>query len=158
MSFVTTAIDFFGADELECKGSRKKGPDGKGIPGTGVIRLDPKFAVELPKLRRAWGKPLSANSICRTPAHNAATKGANPNSLHMTVNAKWKCATMAADINWRGWSQENQLAFAKLALSMGWRVGLHDGFCHIDRLLDIAPNYKKVFLYGTYTGALVSRL
>jgi hypothetical protein len=65
---------------------------------------------------------------------------------------------MACDIRWRDWSLQDQLDFAQLALSRGWRVGLHNGFCHIDRLLDIAPESKKVFLYGTYTGPLYTRL
>jgi hypothetical protein len=94
---VTTAIEFFSEKELACK-------------GTGVIKLDPRFAVALPELRRAWGKSLSPNSICRTPEHNAKV-GGNPNSLHMTENAKWPTlGTMAADISWRGWPVEEQLA------------------------------------------------
>lgn len=154
MEPVTTPIKFFTQSELECKGSRKKGPDGKGIPGTGIIRMDFRFARELPKLREAWGRPVTPNSVCRTPAHNRSIKGANRNSLHMTENEKWGVATMAIDWPWRGWSEQEQEKFARLALSMGWRVGLHNGFCHLDRLLDIAPHYPKVFLYGDYTGRL----
>jgi hypothetical protein len=146
MKPITTAIDFFPAHELRCK-------------GTGIIRLDPRFADALPKLRKAWGKPLTANSVCRSPSHNAKI-GGNPNSLHMTENKRWNCATMAADIAWRGWPESEQLAFAKLALKMGWRVGLHDGFCHIDRLYDLhgTGHYPAVFLYGTYTGKLRAQL
>lgn len=144
MTAHTTAIEFFGVDELRCKGS-------------GIIKLDPRFAKELPELRRAWGKPLSTNSICRSPEHNRKEKG-NKNSLHLTDNPKWKCHTMAADVRWRDWKEADQLKFAKLALSMGWRVGLHDGFCHIDRLKDITSGYPDVFLYGTYTGKLKEKL
>jgi hypothetical protein len=138
---VTTRIDFFPESELACK-------------GTGVIKLDPRFAAALPELRRAWNKPLTPNSICRTPAHNAAVKG-NPNSLHMTENAKWPTiGTMAADIKWRGWPVEEQLAFARLAWGMGWAVGLHNGFCHVDRRKDLnLPNLpQNVFLYGEWDG------
>jgi hypothetical protein len=134
---VTTAIEFFSEKELACK-------------GTGVIKLDPRFAATLPELRRAWGKSLSPNSICRTPEHNAAVKG-NPNSLHMTENAKWPTiGTMAADISWRGWPVEEQLKFARLAWGMGWSVGLHNGFCHVDRRKDLglAELPQSVFLYG----------
>jgi hypothetical protein len=130
---VTTAIEFFSEEELRCKGS-------------GVIKLDPRFAAELPELRRAWGESLTPNSICRTPAHNAK-EGGNPNSLHMTENAKWPTlGTMAADIRWRGWPVEKQLKFARL----GWSVGLHNGFCHVDRRADLklANLPKSVFLYG----------
>lgn len=144
MKPVTTAIDYFTASELRCKGS-------------GIIRLDPRFAKALPELRKAVNHAMVPNSVCRSPAHNKAV-GGHPSSLHLTDNPKWKCATMAADISWRGWSEDKKERFAKMALSMGWRVGLHDGFCHIDRLLDIAPTYPKVFLYGTYTGKLLSKL
>lgn len=145
MTAITTAIEFFSQSELECKGS-------------GTIKLDPRFATALVTLRRAWGKSLTPNSVCRTPAHNQKV-GGHPNSLHLTENPKWPTkGTMAADIRWRDWSLQDQEAFARLALSQGWRVGLHNGFCHIDRLLDIAPGSVKVFLYGTYTGPLFPRL
>jgi hypothetical protein len=144
---VTTAIEFFSQAELECKGSRKDN-----APGTGVIKLDPRFAAALPELRRAWNKPLTPNSICRTPEHNAKV-GGNPNSLHMTENAKWPTiGTMAADISWRGWPVEEQLAFARVAWGMGWAIGLHNGFCHVDRRADLGlPNLpQSVFLYGEW--------
>lgn len=145
MQPITTAIPYFSEAELRCK-------------GTGIIKLDPRFADALPKLREAWGKPLSPNSVCRSPEHNKAV-GGHPNSLHLTENPKWPTfGTMACDIRWRDWKLEDQQSFAELALSMGWRVGLHDGFCHLDRLLDIAPGSAKLFLYGTYTGPLYPRL
>jgi hypothetical protein len=144
---VTTPIEFFSHAELECKGSRKDN-----APGTGVIKLDPRFAAALPELRRAWNKPLTPNSICRTPEHNAKV-GGNPNSLHMTENAKWPTiGTMAADMSWRGWPVEEQLAFARVAWGMGWSIGLHNGFCHVDRRADLGlPNLpQSVFLYGEW--------
>ena len=145
MQPIITAIQYFSEAELRCK-------------GTGIIKLDPRFAESLPKLRESWGKPLSPNSVCRAPSHNKAVDG-HPNSLHLTENPKWPTfGTMACDIRWRGWKLEDQQAFAELALEQGWRVGLHDGFCHLDRLLDIAPGSAKVFLYGTYTGPLYPRL
>jgi hypothetical protein len=148
---VTTAIEFFSHAELECKGSRKI-ENGIAKPGTGVVKLDPRFAVALPELRRAWGKGLTPNSICRTPEHNSKV-GGNPNSLHMTENAKWPTiGTMAADISWRGWAVDEQLAFARMAWRMGWAIGLHNGFCHVDRRADLAlANLpKSVFLYGEW--------
>jgi len=142
---ITTAIPHFPEHELRCKGS-------------GEIRLDPRFAEALPKLREAFGKPLVPNSVCRSPEHNKKIKG-HPSSLHLTHNPKWPTfGTMACDIRWRDWSPVDQECFARLALSQGWRVGLHDGFCHIDRLLDVVPDHKKVFVYGTYTGHLLKRL
>jgi hypothetical protein len=157
---VTTAIEFFPYDELECKGSRKIDPETrKGIPGTGIVLLDPRFAQHLPELRRAWGRPVTPNSVCRTPAHNAKTKGANPSSLHMTKNPKWPTlGCMAMDWPWRGWSVEDQLAFAQLAWRLGWSVGLHNGFCHVDRRADLGLRAlpQHAFLYGTWSGAFTT--
>jgi len=63
------------------------------------------------------------------------------------------------DVRWRDWELQKQFDFARLALDRRWRVGLHNGFIHIDRLLDVAPDFPKiVFLYGTYTGPLYPRL
>lgn len=140
---VTTAIKYFPAHELACK-------------GTGVIKLDPLFAKELPLLRAAWGKPLTPNSVCRTPEHNANERG-HPNSLHLTENPKHKTlGTCAADIRWRDWPANVKLQFAKLAWSLGWSVGLHDGFIHVDRR-EIAGLSQHCFLYGTWTGSFTSR-
>jgi len=149
MTPVTTPIRFFSAAELECRGSRVNGQ-----PGTGVIKLHPSFAVELVSLREAWGRPVAPNSVCRTPAHNRAV-GGHANSLHLTDNPRWPTlGTMAIDWPWRGWSSADQLAFARLAWGRGWSVGLHDGFCHLDRRADLRlPELPQaVFLYGTWTG------
>lgn len=62
MQPITTAIPYFSESELQCK-------------GTGIIKLDPRFADALPKLREAWGKPLTPNSVCRNPEHNKAVGG-----------------------------------------------------------------------------------
>ena len=136
---VTTGIEFFSPAELRCK-------------GTGVIKLDPRFATELVKFRRAWGFSIIPNSVCRTPEHNRNV-GGHPNSLHLTDNPKWPTlGTMAIDCNWRGWDAKRQLNFARLAWAMGWSVGLHNGFCHLDRRGDLKlPNLpQSVFLYGAW--------
>lgn len=141
MKPITIAIPYFSESELRCK-------------GTGIIKLDPRFAEALPKLREAWGASLTPNSVCRSPEHNKKS-GGNPNSLHMTENLKWPTlGTMAADIRWRDWTVFNQLRFARLAYSLGWSVGLHNGFCHVDRRsdLNLAALPQNVFLYGTWDG------
>lgn len=135
----TTALPFFSERELACNDSR-------------VIKLDPQFAAMLPALRVAWGKPLTPNSVCRTPEHNAVVDG-HVRSLHMTDNPAHKtggCA--AADIRWRGWDDATKLKFAKLAYSMGFSVGLHDGFCHVD-WRQSAGLPQACFLYGEWFGS-----
>ena len=140
MTPITTAIDVFPEHELACKGS-------------GVIRLDPRFAEELPKLRKAWGRPLLPNSVCRTPKHNQK-EGGHPRSLHLTKNPVWPTfGTMAADIFWGDWAIGKQQEFAELARSMGWRVGLANSFVHIDRGHDIGIK-TGVYFYKGYTGGV----
>jgi hypothetical protein len=136
----TDALPYFTRKELACKGS-------------GVIKLDMRFAAALPDLRRAWGEPLHPTSVCRTPAHNLAEGGAS-GSWHLTENPERPShGCMAADIRWRDWPTEKKMAFARRAYKMGWAVGLHDGFCHIDRRGDCDGWRKTVFIYGTWSGA-----
>lgn len=137
MSVHTTPIPFFSSKELACK-------------CCGVIKMDAHFAATMSYLRSRWNGPLKANSVCRCPAHNARV-GGHPTSLHLTENEKWKTAgTMAADIDWRGWLKSEKIRFARLAHSIGLRVGLHDGFCHVDlgRTLGLSP---RPFVYGTWS-------
>ena len=137
------SIPYFSESELACK-------------GFGVIKLDPQFAAMFPALRVAWGKPLIPNSVCRTHAHNA-TVGGHPRSLHLTdnpVHPTKGCA--AADIRWRNWDNGTKLKFARLAYSMGFSVGLHDGFCHVD-WRQSAGLEQACFLYGTWSGSFTAR-
>jgi hypothetical protein len=136
MKPVTTSIEFFSKKELACK-------------GTGIIKLDPRFAEALIELRKAWNKPIIPTSVCRTPAHNSKV-GGHPNSLHLTDNPKWKSVgTMAIDCRWAGWSLHEQRTFAQLAWVLGWTVGLNITFCHLDRRIDIGLP-QRVFMYGNW--------
>jgi len=133
-----SALPFFPENELACR-------------CCGVVKLDIRFAAMLPALRQVWGKPLTPSSVCRCPKHNVRVKG-HPTSLHLTENSKWPTTgAAAADIAWRDWPTLDKLQFARMAHKHGFRVGLHDGFCHLDlgRELGINP---KPFLYGTWTG------
>ena len=129
-------LPFFNADELACK-------------GTGVIKLNIEFASMLPALRCLWNKPLVLNSVCRTPKHNKSV-GGHPNSMHLTDNPTHKLeGTAAADVRWYDWDKEDRLAFAKLAYSLGFSVGLHESFCHID-WRSAAGLPQACFLYGSW--------
>ena len=134
----TGALPFFAENELACK-------------GTGVIKLDMRFAAALPALRAKWDRPMILTSVCRTPEHNERA-GGHPRSLHLTENPVHPTeGTMAADVAWRDWPQAEQLQFARVAYRLGWAIGLHNGFCHIDRRGDIGLP-KTVFLYGSWDG------
>ena len=137
--FFTEPIQYTSRKECACKGS-------------GIIKIDSLFVEPWIVLRETWGEALSISSLCRTPAHNLRERG-NKNSLHLTENPKWPTVgSMAADITWISWPRTKKLAFAKLAWRLGWSVGLHNSFCHIDRRGDLnAPGLaKNVFLYGTW--------
>lgn len=134
----TSSIPFFEASELACQ-------------GTGALLLDVHLAVHLPYLRLKWGRPLSLTSACRSPEHNLS-EGGHPRSLHLTDNPVHPTNGCAAvDVYWESWREADQLAFAKLAWSLGWAVGLHDTFCHIDRRVDFGLK-QRVYLYGQWTG------
>ena len=137
MTAWTEALPYFPRSELACKGS-------------GVVKLDLRFAAALPALRAAWGEPLTPTSVCRTHEHNESV-GGHPRSLHLTDNPYHSTeGTMAADLAWRDWEPQRQLDLARLAWRMGWAVGLHDGFIHVDRRKDIGLQ-KSVFVYGTWS-------
>lgn len=132
-------LPFFTERELACKGS-------------GVVRLDPRFAVRFVSLRRVAGYPFNPSSVCRNPAHNLAVKG-HKRSLHLTEPHYPELdGTAAADIQWRSWNTAKKLAFCKLAWERGWSIGLHVAFVHID-LRTLAGLRQHIFLYGRWEGA-----
>ena len=104
---------------------------------TGELKLDDNFAAQLPALRQAWGRPLSPTSVCRSAITNAEV-GGHPRSLHLITNPVHPTTgSMAADIAWHDWSDQEQWAFFNLAKDLGWAVGLSDRFIQVDRRADI---------------------
>lgn len=135
---VTTGIPYFPENEVRCK-------------GTGVIKMDKRFADLLVETRHEWKKPLVPNSVCRTPSHNDKV-GGHPSSLHLTENPKHKTnGTCAVDISWVNWSRQERLNFAKFCWKKGWSVGLHNSFIHLD-LRTVAGLSQSTFLYGSWSG------
>lgn len=133
------ALPYFTKKELACK-------------GTGIIQLDMRFAAALPHLRLSWGGPLTPTSVCRTPERNESEDG-HPRSLHLTENPVHPTnGTMAADLYWGDWPAAKRLRLARLAYKLGWAVGLHRTFIHVDRRKDIGLQ-QRVFLYGAWDKA-----
>lgn len=129
-------LPYFSKSELACK-------------GTGIVKLDVRFAVMLCLLRQTWGEALVLNSVCRTPGHNANV-GGHPSSLHLTENPKHKTnGCMAADVSWNEWPVGKRLRFAQHAYKLGFAVGLHNTFCHVDLRAAIGLA-KIVYVYGTW--------
>jgi len=121
----TKGLPYFSKRELKCKGS-------------GELKLDIRFASALPELRRQWGAPLTPTSVCRSPQYNSDI-GGHKNSLHQTYNQKHPVSgTMAVDIFWDSWPDEDKYQFYVLANNLNWSCGLNLGFIHLDRRSDIS--------------------
>ena len=127
------AIAYFTKKELACN-------------CCGIVKLDMNLAVHLPIIRHQWGEAMTLNSVCRCPKRNTE-EGGHPRSMHLTENPRWATdGSCAADVAWRHWDSEKKLKFARFAWKLGWSVGLHDGFCHIDRRADIGLK-QTVYIY-----------
>lgn len=149
MNIWTQALPYFDDHELAC-------------PHCGVIALDIRMAASLPALRCEWGSGLVLNSCCRCLAHNEEV-GGHPRSLHTTqmseaekerirtTQREERAGTMAADVRWWDWSEEDQFEFAELAYAMGWSIGLHPSFCHVDRRIEVGLA-QHVFEYDAWEG------
>lgn len=115
----------------------------------GLVVLAPGFGERLVELRIAFDAPMVPTSVCRCAVHNH-NEGGNPRSLHVADKPYHPTGgTCAMDVAWRNWPTQKKLEFAQLAWRLDWSVGLHDGFCHIDRRGDFGLN-RTVFLYGTW--------
>ena len=111
---------FFTKKELQCK------------CGCNSLILAEGFPEKLRQLRELFSRPMIVNSCCRCPSHNAVVGGADM-SYHLTNNSISK-GTCAIDILRRGYDYDSSLI--QWALSLGWSVGLHRSFIHIDRRID----------------------
>lgn len=111
---------FFTKGELQCK------------CGCGSLVLANGFAEHLRHLRELFGQPMTVNSCCRCPANNAIAGGAD-RSYHLTNNVSSK-GTCAIDIARRGYEYDSKLI--QWGLSLGWSIGLHKSFIHLDRRVD----------------------
>lgn len=131
-----TEIPYFSSSELKCNGS-------------GILRLDRRFAAALPFLRQQWGQALIPSSVCRAPDYNAS-EGGHPRSLHLTHNhAHQTGGCMAVDFPWSVWSTDTQLRFSRLAWSLGWSVGLNAWFVHLDMRAALGMR-QGVFIYDNW--------
>lgn len=118
-------IPFFTPDELRCR-------------GTGLYRLDRRFAAHLPVLRLAIGLPMYPTSCCRSESHNNRI-GGHPRSLHVCDRPAHESAggAMAIDISTMGYDEALIERMTTTALSLGWSVGVAPTFLHFDRRVDI---------------------
>ena len=80
-----------------------------------------EFEERLLELRLKFGRPISFNSCKRCEKHNKKVGGA-PNSYHKqgeAGDARCRDASYKADL-------------ARVALNLGWTVGVYESFLHLD--------------------------
>ena len=104
-------------------------------PTTGIMQLQEGFDNDLDELREAYGYPIAVTSGCRTEEHNKwlQSRGypASSNSLHLIDNEKHGTDTCAIDMK-----RPDGVLLVKLfkvALELGWTVGLAKTFVHLDK-------------------------
>lgn len=124
-------INYFSDAELAC-------------PSTGKVILADGFRAALNDLRHEFGEPMTVNSACRSPEHNAKV-GGNPNSFHMFGNAKWGTDTCAVDIATPDGSYRARLI--RVAMLRGWSVGVAKTFTHLDLRTRYTALPQQVFTY-----------
>lgn len=135
---------YFTDDELRCKGVNCG-------CGNKVI-LDDVFMKELAKLRTKLNLPMKVNSCCRCKVHNAKV-GGKAKSFHISDKPAWEglngCG--AIDIGYDNVTYRNVLA--RLAWELGWRIGYHKKFLHLDiaAIRGILP--KTIFKYDVVSDA-----
>lgn len=114
---------YFSETELKCKNS-------------GKLILADGFAEKLLDLRLKWNQPMIINSACRSTEHNAIVGGAS-NSYHICDDERGGC--LAVDV--RCHDGRSRIELVKLAIELGWSVGVNKAFIHLDMrsLLGIQP-------------------
>lgn len=125
-------MPYFTKDELVCKGSCK-------------IFLAEGFADKLLILREQFNQPMVVTSCCRSFEYNAKIGGAK-NSFHIYDHPTRKPAgTAAIDIAVGNGTARGKLI--NLAWSLGWNIGIHKNFLHLDRRSDYTNMQQIVFVY-----------
>ena len=125
-------IPYFTRKELACK-------------ATGGLLLADGFAENLVTLRDKYAKPMIVTSCCRSRAYNKEV-GGNPNSFHIFDHPRHGfLGTCAIDIAVTDLRHRGHLM--SLAWSLGWSIGFHKNFLHLDRRSDYTGLKQTVFVY-----------
>jgi len=128
-------LEHFKAIELACACCQK-------------IRLAAGFANHLVVLRLTYGRPMLLTSCCRCSAHNQAV-GGHPNSAHLCDKPTKHTETV--DHGTCGIDVANPSdRLIKVAMALGWSVGIAQTFVHLDRIADYSQlkNYQRLYFYS----------
>lgn len=114
-------MTYFTNEELQC-------------PCCKQVVLAPGFLDDLNHLRESFGFPMALTSCCRCADHNAKVAG-KEKSFHL-INCKSLTGidgACAADISWASWDGNKRWRFVKVAMGLGFSVGIDKSFVHVDR-------------------------
>ena len=125
-------IPYFTYGELACK-------------QTGKIVLADGFAPKLVTLRKTFNKPMPITSACRSKEHNQKI-GGSPNSFHIYDSPRYDfTGCCAVDVAISDTTIKGDLM--SLAWQLGWSIGFHKNFLHLDRRVDYTELKQTVFCY-----------
>jgi hypothetical protein len=111
-----------------------------------VVKLNPIFDSKLLQLRVIVHEPIKVNSCCRCGSHNKKVGGASK-SFHLLDDSGFKTnGTCAIDIP-RGKASFN-IKLLLHAWELGFRIGVHPNFFHLDVAPDVVDKPQIVFAYG----------
>lgn len=121
--------------------------DKEEFKGQGII---PRAVLDdLRELRLAVGLPMGITSACRARARNVEVGGAG-HSFHIWDTPRPEMpGTVAFDVDQSKWTLAQRINFARIAWHMGWSLGLHATFTHVDR----RHRYGFGQVWGTYKKA-----
>jgi hypothetical protein len=125
-------IPYFTKEELACR-------------STGGLLLADGFAEKLLQLRTKFGKPMPVTSCCRSLEYNRKI-GGTPDSFHIYDSLRHGfTGTCAIDISIPNPTDKGNLM--SLAWQLGWSIGFHKNFLHLDRRVDYTELKQAVFGY-----------
>ena len=125
-------MPYFTIDELACRSS-------------GGLVLADGFAEKLLQLRTHFNKPMPVTSCCRSSEYNRKI-GGTPNSFHIYDAPRHGfIGTCAIDVTIKDPTDKGDLM--SLAWNLGWSIGFHKQFLHLDRRVDYTELQQAVFGY-----------
>jgi hypothetical protein len=125
-------LPYFTRQELACR-------------RTGGLVLAEGFAEKLLELRTQSNKPMLITSCCRSLEYNRKI-GGSPNSFHIHDSPRHGfTGSYAIDIAIQNPTDKGNLM--SLAWQLGWSIGFHKNFLHLDRRVDYTELKQTVFGY-----------
>ena len=113
----------------------------------GVVKLNPIFDSKLLQLRNNMNEPMQVNSCCRSQARNEKVGGAK-RSFHLYDDTGFPTnGTCAIDIKRSEYNSYNVKLILE-AWELGFSIGVHPSFFHLDIRSDVTDKPQIVFSYG----------